>query len=114
MNMLEEDGILILDSPDSEEAEYIPRDGGLPRDIRVTAVDRNPLNPIQEIHSGQIINARLTMWCSQTLERGILATEIDTGGDAIRIAPVPGGCPERFMIAAVLVQDRGMVQLAVR
>jgi len=114
MNMLENDGKLILSAPDAEEAEYVPADGGMPRDITIVGIDRHPPSVIPESGGGEVMNAKMTFAVSQSLENGICASELKVRKDGIKIPLHFGGDPERLTIVGVIYEDARMLQLAAR
>ena len=97
-----------------EDVIYTPRDGR-PRTI-TAVVDRNPPSAIPEVvgAAGGGLAQRFVISVANDELTGIAPDRLDTGGDAVHIAPRIGEALEEFRIAGIVSQDPGMIQLEVR
>lgn len=95
-----------------EQVVYVPRTGS-PRVIQAI-VSRNQLSPISELpgNSRPVVNIVISVQNNAVC--GIASTEIDTGGDRVRLSRRKGAPVEDRPIANVISHDAGMLRLEVR
>jgi hypothetical protein len=94
-----------------EDLVYLPENGAEGRPIK-GIVERGALEIIAEI-GDHVSQAIIVQVLSHKL-RGILASEIDTGGDRIRVALRIGDDPVERPIVKVISDSGGFVRFAVQ
>lgn len=90
---------------------YLPRAGGKPRRIFARVV-RNDPSIISE--TGEVVGQNITITVENSVTTGILATEIDSGGDEVQVAIEEGGELVTRSIAKVLNDSNGQVNFLVQ
>lgn len=90
-----------------ESVTYWNRDGDTGRSIQAM-VERGTLDVITE--TGDITSQALIVRVENNATRGILSTEIDTGGDEISVSLRTGETPQRRSIVRVLSDSSGLVR----
>lgn len=90
---------------------YLPRAGGKPRRIFARVV-RNDTSIISE--TGEVVGQNITITVENSVTTGILATEIDSGGDEVQVAIEEGGELVTRSIAKVLNDSNGQVNFLVQ
>ena len=95
----------------AEQVTYYPRGGGESRTIEAV-VFRESIEPYaeDEVTSLDVFQIHV----ANDAVDGISSNEIDTGGDAIDVAPRDGKSVVRKRITRILTQDQGMLVLEVR
>lgn len=95
--------------PDTEFVTYFPASG----DSRRIQAVVNRLGPeqIEALGGGRQVSEVLVKNSSTD---GIASTEVDTGGDKIKMAPRAGSVPVMMRITKILSQDAGMIKLKVQ
>jgi len=94
--------------PGSGYVTYFPA-SGLSRRIQAV-IDRPGPERIEELGGGRRVSEVLVKNSSSD---GIASTEIDTGGDKIKLAPRDGMRPVSMRITKIISQDAGMMKLKV-
>jgi len=95
--------------PDSEYVTYFPVSGD---SRRIQAVVNRPgPERIAEIGGGREVGEVLVKNSSSD---GIASTEVDTGGDKIKMGPRAGSVPVLLRITKIISQDAGMIKLKVQ
>lgn len=100
----------VLIEEHGEQVTYYPRGGGS-RTINAI-VDREP--PAVFDQSGRVIKTSFLARVFNDCETGILASELDTGGDDIElILKIGSAVAVRRPIVRIVSQDSGVLQLAI-
>jgi len=95
--------------PGSEYVTYFPVSGAS-RKIRAV-INRPGPERIEEIGGGREVSEVLV---KNSGTGGIASTEVDTGGDKIKMEPRAGSVPVLMRITKILSQDAGMIKLKVQ
>ena len=111
------DARAFLDAFPTETVIYRPA-GGVARNV-VALVDRDPPGPLAGMAAAIGKQVRITVVNQATNADdddygGIAATEIDTGGDKVDVAPRLGETAETRPIKRIAMQDEGMLTIEVR
>jgi hypothetical protein len=94
-----------------ETITYIPRAGGITRSIAARIV-RNDPQTIAEL--GDVTGQNIVVTVLNDAVKGILSTEIDSGGDKVRIALETDGDIKVRSIVKVLSDANGQVSFLVQ
>ena len=94
-----------------EDVEYWPVGATSGRQIKAV-VQRHVNEDLEGAPHGHA--PRITVHVANDGTTGILGTEVDRGGDEIKLAVRQGGTPEKRPINEILEQDAGMLQLELR
>lgn len=94
-----------------ESVVYVPK-GGTPRTIALAIVDRNPPEALVGPASGH--GPMLLVTVEDHATRGILKTELNTGGDRIEVAVRKGGAAKSMQINKLVKDTGGMLTIEIR
>lgn len=95
----------------AETIVYNPRGGGSRTILAI--VDREPPSLFDEL--GNVLSVSFMVYVANDQALGITSTEIDVGGDKVRIAEAVNDLALKVCtILRVMDNDNGMLQLAVR
>lgn len=106
-------GLPLLMAQFGESVVYRPREG-MPRTL-TAIIDREPPQAVIGTEA-PTFKYMVTVIADRTAATygGIEATEVDTGGDKIDLAPRPGNAVSSRQVAVVLQSDHGALVLGVR